>query len=636
MEIVDKFNIIKKIDLENRNYSSLIKNYLENYFESGVTIYHIEYISQIVTSNKITKSEINNIIDELTSNIIIQKKQIIRKEIKKSNFEINNLYQIINNFKIKIDDINHIFEINYSISDFINKILSEPFLITFLDSELGNLNLESDIKKLYTLIFKLSLSDGIWFLKIFSSALKNNIKTIDINIPVKYKLLYEIKSINEYLTEIKNIYGFIIFENNTHVKPICSILLDKIIESISICNLKEINILLNMVFPNLIIQNTEKQTISTALSHHINVNNINNLDHNNIIELLITCSRLDILEKYYCHIFNIESFSSSVLKYIHYNININYSNIIDLINILSTIEDKDIFIDKYNQLLIERILSENTNIKNEEIICNMLYKKFGNKVIFKTSKIISDYKFSLENLVHYKNVIPFQTITTSFSNWNINYNQGYLEINEENNKYFDSILLNYQTYYSKIYQNKRKLLWLPQYGEVEIIFNNVETLMLPIQVMILELFNNNTKLSENEIINQDFLKNYSNKVKLDLINSLIFGKILDKINNYLFLTSSNNISANFIEIYIKLNNNIESNFIDSSIEIAHNREDIIKCQINHFIKTEPKNKIELFNLISNNINQFKLNQSLYDKVIDIMIKNDYITINNDHIVKILY
>jgi hypothetical protein len=37
---MDKFNIIYKLTPNEINYKSIIKNYLENYFESNIYIYH--------------------------------------------------------------------------------------------------------------------------------------------------------------------------------------------------------------------------------------------------------------------------------------------------------------------------------------------------------------------------------------------------------------------------------------------------------------------------------------------------------------------------------------------------------------------------------------------------------------------
>ena len=57
---------------------------------------------------------------------------------------------------------------------------------------------------------------------------------------------------------------------------------------------------------------------------------------------------------------------------------------------------------------------------------------------------------------------------------------------------------------------------------------------------------------------------------------------------------------------------------------------------NHYVKLEPKNKLELFNIIKNDIHNFKLTETLYNETIDKMINMDYIINDNNKIIKCFY
>jgi hypothetical protein len=51
---MNKFNVIHNLTSENYNSNSVIKNYLENYLESDINIYHPDYIYQLTWNNKIS------------------------------------------------------------------------------------------------------------------------------------------------------------------------------------------------------------------------------------------------------------------------------------------------------------------------------------------------------------------------------------------------------------------------------------------------------------------------------------------------------------------------------------------------------------------------------------------------------
>jgi hypothetical protein len=265
---------------------------------------------------------------------------------------------------------------------------------------------------------------------------------------------------------------------------------------------------------------------------------------------------------------------------------------------------------------------------------------FGKKTTFKIDKVINDFISSNDNVKNYTTNISFDNITTSYSNWDINYSQGYVEISStlltkpDNN--FTKLLSNYDSYYDKIYSNKRKLIWLLQYGEVNVTFlNSIELKLLPIQLLVLEIFEYTDLVKLDKIKESSFFNNYSIKFRDSIINSLIIGGLLILTDNQLKLSNCVNIATNYIDIFIN-NSDKESVFIDTKAEIAHNREDIIKSIINHYLKISAKNKLELYDLVSRNIKLFELNEELFIKSINSLIKFDYIKYENNLYTKLVY
>lgn len=643
-------NVIKNTKILTNKIESILKNYFENYLESNIHIYHPDYIYQLVWNNKINNNEYCIILIDCITNTVIQKRQYIRNIIKKDKFDLSSLYNLIlglNNKIIKLENYINI-KINISIN-YLKIILHDQILITFLEKKLCNLDDETinSIKKINNILKIISNDNHIWFLKLIGLVLKNNIKPLNISITEKYKNLYEFINLIEYLNLIIKMYNFTGESLNILSDPISELLEEKLIICIRLCNIFELLNLLN--YSSKIIKNKlkNKKIILNTISHSFNnfianINNLNNNEINYLLFLIIKCKELDLLENYILLIFENKKFINDVHDIIHNNINILPFEIKKLFSFIK-LKDKDIFIEKYHKLLIKRILSNQTKINNEKLIYTELLNIFGSKITKKINKVIIDYETSQLDNYNYKqklNINNFTIITTSYSNWDINYNQGYITFNEDKkiNNYnnLEYYLTNYQNYYDKIYENKKKLLWLLQYGEIEIIYMNIEIILLPIQLLILELFNLNNEIKIDQINEQTFLNNYSNKFKNDIINSLIIGNILIKNNNNILVLNknTNEITKNLIETYL-LNNEIKV-FNNMKYEIAHDREDIIKSLINHHIKIESINKVELYDKIYKKINIFQLNEELYNKSLDNMIKMDYISIENNIINKIKY
>lgn len=638
--ILNKFNsIIPTSDISSK---SIINTYLENYFESDIHMYHPEYINQILWHNKIDKDSINKIIKSLFDNFIIQKKQFIKQLIKKDDFELYILNSIISKF---INKQNYILKLFNSDIDFkcIINILSEPLLINYLKNEFTNLNVDviDEIKKLYYYIldeYNYKQNENvIWFIKLISNALLNNflfnISNI-INISNKYILLYKINNGFDYINEIKIKYKFI--NNQILLKLINEEIQGKILEYIDICDLFELYFLVDYkmksiinIFSNNMTELLDKIVLN--LNRYYSLSNIKI-----IIDIIHILSLHNFVLSNIIKIIDNKDSINSLIDIIHNNIN-NKKYVVSIIKVLNLIKNKDVFFDKYHKLLILRILSNNINIENEFYILKIIQFIFGIKISDKIHKVINDYYISEKNFNYYKTIknklVDFNIITTSYNNWDINYNQGYVQDIQINNLPFNNLLESYSSYYKKIYDYKRDLLWLLHYGEVEIEYKNQIIIMLPIQLLILELIDQNTKITYTDIIECSYFVNYSNKFKNKIVNSLIKGKILINNNNYLQL-SNKNVNSNLVEVYSSLG--YENIFVNTDKELSFTREEILKSVINHLLKEKPLNNKVLYNLSSNMIKLFNVDTILFDKVIIKMINQDYIINVDDQYIKCLY
>ena len=671
---LNKFNVIQKLELDNINYVSVMKNYLENTLESNINIYHPDYIYQMIWSNKINYDELKQIYDEAVSNVLIQKRQNIRNLIKKEKFDLSSLITLINNFNTKLLKLENILLIkNNNIANNVRSILSDPILINYLETEFLSLDSEtvSNIQKLTDILHQCPTEDYHWFLKLIGHVLRNNIVPLSVSIPDKYKYFYELTNTIEYAYKVTKMYKFLNESVLILLNPIYEIILSQFINCINCCNIIELLNLINnkALIIKKIFKDDNKKLLTEAISNNFqnHIANIETFDYNKIIlllQLVIKCKNLDLLESYIFLMFENEKIINCISDIIHDKINDDPLTIKNMISLLK-IKNKDQFMDKYHKLLIERILSGDTVVENERKVIIELQGLFGPKITNKCLKVINDYSSTLEDNKQYKikcGINNFNTVTTSYSNWDINYNQGYVTINsilpENNNdknlitkvynKLFkndkidkvidlESYISNYQNYYNLIYSNKRKLLWLLQYGEIDITYEGINIKLLPIQLMVLELFNVKYAFTFERLIDQSFFANYSNKFKEDIVNSLVNGNILIKNNDKIYLNENNkNISTNLIDVYL---NGISENrkpLVDTTYELAHDREDIVKSLINHNVKINSINKDQLFTKLQNDITVFQLTDDIFNNSINKMVKYDYITIENNIISKCVY
>jgi len=697
MSLSDKFSIIENhLIQDERVLISKLENYFENYLNSDLKILSPDYINQIIWFSNLNSEELINNIEINIKKYLIQRRNNIRSFIKKQNFELNNLNKFIKIFISKLEYLNMIIKtsddkiIKNGIYELSNLIISDSLILIFIEEQIICLDqsINSEIEKFIDLTKSLNKYDNF-------ETYNKVIQTIS-NIFKKQILLFEdpplpenLKRINkliDILNYCKNIIDYFKFMNDDINKLTYTIhqsILENLINILKYNNIDEIQYIIINIWPDFtkiiinysfdgkddLIKNIATEIIGlierTIRTENQNSNIFKLISIINNMELLITNSTIKtvINQK-----LSLGLSSDKFIDDVHININklINEGkekDVLKILNIISTIKDKDIFIGKYYQNLIKRLLEKFSLIKSknfeilkdefkehiiiEKNIANYLKIKFGDKSVYKINKVIFDTEFSFDDNLNFNNISidnfsnVMSVITTSYLNWDINQNEGIV-----NNNMIDEIketilgkhLKYYQTYYNLRYSNKRIINWYPHFGEVKISYLNKDFIMLPIQFMILEMFSNVNRQNIKSIMNASFLKNYSSKFIHDLIGSLILSELFKLNNDDLILKSSidSDIKFNLIDIFFT---NSDYSVVweqKRKDELIHSREEIINTNINHFLKKKSLNKKELFEIVKNNIDIFELNNDLYNKCLEYLIKYDYIKENNDLYEKIIY
>jgi hypothetical protein len=274
-----------------------------------------------------------------------------------------------------------------------------------------------------------------------------------------------------------------------------------------------------------------------------------------------------------------------------------------------------------------------------------MVKCFGEKECKKLLKCVEDYDNSIKSLSNYCKrdkirMIDQKMITTSYDSWNIDFNNGYIsshlfDVTDDRNKllkYMD----NYSKYYKSEINNKKKLVWLVHFGEIEIQYLTYEIKLFPIQLLMLEVIETNVQITTEQLKNTYLFQNYQTEYLDNIIKSLEICGILKIVDNRLQL-SDTIFETNLIQVYYNcVNNLIRTDTNNIQNELAHSRREIICTLINHLLKKGDKNFNDLFKLISSDIKLFQLDENLLNNALEYMINQDYISKINDDYKKIYY
>ena len=698
-KIKDKFNIIQNslVDISNEDISSLIENYFENLLYSNEHIIHSDLILQIPWFIKDFDSSL--IILKHLENYLKEKKLLIRNNIKKCVFEIESgLNSLVTNYFEKINTISSLISnnekfISCGLSLLYTQILTEPSLLIFLKTEISNFDksIINSIKKLTCTMKKISevnpkIKSYEWFLFLISSSFATIIEEnnkLSYPVPENYQQIINFRKNLSLYQKIETLYSFVGKDIHIILDNIDTRLFDSLIKIMKKCSLLELYYLLNnykKLFEKIVVNKNIKDKFVNNFLNFI-IRNEKNIKLENIVkcfqifkEIIQTLDSTKIINTKIFEMFSNESSQNYLLDIINQNINIqeNYDDTCNIIYFCSNMNDKDKFIEKYNRMLINRILHK-PNIINERKYYTILVHKFGNvNQIYKTNKILTDIENTIQdkknfikmindtksfqnsintnmdinlnmviNMEHYDIINTLNVITSSYNIWDVNQAEGIIGNDILTNLKNDYILTNMMNIYNKFYEfthnNKQTLNWYPHFGEIVFDLNGSEFKMLPIQFMILEHVNKMKEILKNDLINFSVFSGYNEHFRKSIIASLLLGKIIKLEKNKIKINEDiANISTNYIELFFTSSGYIDIWNNKRESEIVLSREEVLTSWINHFVKKEPISKIDLFYKIQKSMNLFDFNIEFLDKVINDMIVKDYIKYNEDKIEKIIW
>jgi hypothetical protein len=391
------------------------------------------------------------------------------------------------------------------------------------------------------------------------------------------------------------------------------------------------------------------------------INQINNDNYNIILDFIINHYINYKINKYIInellHILN----DTILIKYIDNNIKklwslypykyqINKINkILNLyihIELLKNTDNKKItneqYYENYYESFIKRlfVIFTNNNLKYQQLIeyeykfIIYLQNYQNNYNVSKYLKIIDDLNKSYKMKTELAIPNNFNILITSYS-WNINKIDGNIKI--PNSSLLYPYLNLYNINYHILNIKQKIIIWFGHYGYIDIEYLNINIKLLPVQFIILELFDNdNIKIPVNNILNLTCNINYNINFKKQIINSLIIGNLLLIKNEYIILNTEPTFETNYIELFHK-NYNIQNSILDINLNIyVYSEKEIICSNISNILNNNPLHKTILYHLLKTKIKQFIVTNKLFDMAINYLIEKDYIKINNDIYEKLMY
>jgi hypothetical protein len=648
----NKFNVFQEIEIKEADINSELITFCETYLNSDVYTLHPEYLFQLVIHNKITN--IDDIIIEQFKNYLKKIKLNMIKLIKKDNFNlILDLTQLIIDYRKKIDHLYVSINIKkYLYYDlFHNIILTNQQFVNFMEREFYNLIEKEQRAAIKTLIFNVNQitfcnnKNYIWFLKLIGIILKNNIPVIKHT--VIHNKIYELKILIDYIMKQTTFFNFLKHEKEHVVYFINDIFIKKLSNYINNeNNFEEFCVLIEKKlcdFNFIIINETLiKSEITYKILNYINKNKSKEINFYNIIKIFIKLKEYNLLAPELLLLMN----NSIIYNNIHVFINDNICNvdlILKLVPLLINIKDNMLFLKEYHYLLIKRLLSSNVNITNESLIIKKLSEFFGEVYCKKSIKCIEDYnnsEYYLKSLLKsYDNIPPTKIINTSYDSWNIDFNNGFIDSNELIkyinllNSEFINFIKEYSIFYKNNFNNKKKIVWLFHYGEIEVEYLTYQIKLFPMQLFMLELIDSVDSIPVETLINNILFKNYQKEYLSNILKSLEISGILKNSNNCLTLTEYI-YEPNLIEVYYNFSKNLIKPIIIE--DLALTKRDILCSQINHYLKDSNKTIKELYDIILKNNKIFTVDTTLLDDTLAYMIKQDYINLSEDNYYKIYY
>jgi hypothetical protein len=661
--------------------ASKIENYFENLLNSDIRVLVPDYINQVIWFEGINSDDFSINMDTQLKNYLIQRRNNMRTFIKKESFDFASLNKFLKNFIAKLEYLNTIMKspenqvVKEGIKQLTTLIISDSLIMLFIEEQVIQFdkNLKTEIETLLTLTKALGKYDSdetfIKMLKTIANVFKKHLVNIEeFPLPENIKRIQKISDNIKFCSNVKEYYKFIGNDFNVYALPIIQLIIENLINIIKLNTLEEIEFTFNSIwndFNKIVLETTfeSKDKMISDLSNEIIYlvdKVLKQPENSGVFKLINIIKYVDqLVEKQDCkNIINqkmADSLSSEVLlEQIHATINNLISDnktteAVKLLKFISNVKDKDMFVSKYYQWLIKRLMdtistfdakdNKSTNfskyIQSEKNILEFLKMKFGDKLCYKISKVITDTELSYDDNLNFNKLSSntfenkMTVITTSYSNWDVNQNEGIVT-----NKIVDTIkntqlgkhLKHYQHFYELRYSNKRVINWFPHFGEVSVSYAGQDLQMLPIQFMVMELFNDSERVQLNQIQSEKFFSNYTEKFRLDIIGSLVASGLFKIQNDFLVLQSGGQVKNNLIDVFFTNSDYASVWEQQRKEELIHTREEITNSVINSTLKTNNRalKFDELFEAVKNSISVFELDRTTFTNSVDYMCKQDYV------------
>ena len=556
--------------------------------------------------------------------------------------EFHNKISFLLNILIDKSYINNI--INFVIKELFKNIITDSIIKTYIENVILNFQYKSDLHKLFEMFNNFSLlytektellEKKLW-LRSISNMYISSLNTDILPIPQDlqrlqnfYNLILHYKNISEYLNFINDDLSVII-------KTLSNKIIDDFIEIIKKNSLEDIYSVLTENVLSLI----QKDQYMNILRPEI-IMLINKINNDNFIIILKIMSKINnvfdnIFQNYKNNIkffLNDKIIDKSCYPNFIKEFNIFIKNNQEIpfkffTTIINYLQDNDLLFKLYYESFCQRVFCN--EIHEYDILFIKIHTNKTNTWYNKIKKIIDDRKLCKQHILY-----------TSMNSLPINYNDyAKLESLHSSNMY-ESLQSTYiyeicKTNEKLIITNKsQEMCLLLHYGEIKVDYNDKEIILLPIQYVILELFQNIDELDIDIIMNKKFFSHYSEKFKKDIILSFHNSGLFKMKDNKLILSKTIKTDINLIEIFLSNNEYFDVSKVIEE-EFVHDRIDIVKTLINHNIKLKPLSYQDLFTSCASQNKVFTLEDDIFKKAVDYMIEHDYIEVKEDLYYKLFY
>ena len=652
MTLCDKFNIIDIQNHDNTQIFSKLNNWLENYINTDIKI----MMASVFYNLPISDDEIKTMTNNHLNNFLTQCRNNIRKNIKKDNFNLEAMNKFIINFIQKLKYISTIAQYSKLVYDdginlLSSLILTDSIIIMYIQDNL--IELDEDNKKHFkTLLTILNTEEShdVYnkMLQIIKTGFKKNVLNFEeLPIPINYKRMQKLYNMVDYYNKIRDHFNYLTENNNlVVVNDVKELIFSCLFDIFNNNSLMEVSYLFNKLlksFTFIIKDNNDNHNYSSECIKFIDrCLKQDNLDFQSFIVLV---EQMQLIIKDNNHkqiIINKigEIFSNNDnIQHIHNYIDMsikNNNNIATSISYIKFVQNKDKFINKYYEYLVKRLTSDIKNMQNiinREIEASKeLAKYFENKYLYKINKEI-DYALNSINFRYHLDDTKHEIYITPFEGLNITQSMGLISSKQlEISDYIN----NYVVEYKKFTENKKTLNLIAHCGEVIISYLEHDFVMFPIHYIILNMFNENTSVTLDDIKSMPMLSNYSQQLDKYIQCFIISGLLTVSKDTVLILETCPKkiLKTNLINIYMEIKDNDYEFKVEK--EIMHSREEITTSVINHVIKKSPLKMEDMYKQTKEMISLFPLEKELFEKVVSNMVKNDYIENRDSIYYKLVY